>query len=331
VNIYENNQAVTFDNELKIYEKGTPIGTKHYGSNEVIASYGNLEPRAAVSYSLDENQSIKASYNRMAQYLQLITNTSSPTPLDVWTPSDNFIKPQIADQVALGYFRNFHSNDYSLEMEVFDKKIKNRIDYIDGANLIANEALEQVILNGHMRAYGLELMLRKNTGKLSGWISYTLSKSQQQTPGRTPEETGINNGNWYSSAYNKLHNIAVTANYAQSSRWNYGANFILQSGQPVTFPNGQYQYQGITIPSYAGRNENNLPVYHHLDLAATYTPEPQKKKGWQSEWVFSIYNVYNRANAASISFRQNQDTGQNEALRLSIFGAVPSVTYNFKF
>lgn len=331
VNIYENNQAVTWNNDLKIYEKGVPIATKHYGSGEVITSYGNLEPRAAVSYTLNDNQSIKASFNRMTQYLQLVSNTSSPTPLDVWTPSDNYIKPQIADQVALGYFRNFHKDDYSLELETFYKKVKNRIDYIDGADLIANEALEQVILNGRMRAYGLEMLLRKNTGKLNGWVSYTLSKSEQQTPGRTPEETGINNGKWYKSAYNKLHNIAITANYQASRKWNWAANFILQSGQPVTFPNGQYQYQGITIPSYAGRNENTLPLYHHLDLAATYVPKPQKKKGWQTEWVFSIYNVYNQQNSASISFRQNADTGLNEAVRLSIFGIVPAVSYNFKF
>lgn len=331
VNLYENNQAVTFNEELKIYEKGIPIGTEYFGSNKIIASFGNFEPRFAASYSLDENQSIKASYNRMTQYLQLVSNTSSPTPLDVWTPSDTYIKPQIADQVALGYFRNFHNDDYSLEVESFYKKVKNRIDYIDGADLIANEALEQVILNGQLRAYGLEVLLRKNTGKLNGWISYTLSRSEQQTPGRTPIETGINNGNWYRSAYDKLHNIAVTSAYDLNKKWDFGANFTLQTGQPVTFPNGQYQYQDIIVPSYGLRNDSKLPTYHHLDISATYTPKPEKKKGWQAEWVFSIYNVYNRQNAASISFRQNETSGSNEAVRFSIFGVVPAVSYNFKF
>ena len=331
VNLYQNNQAVVFNNDLKIYEKGTPIGTEFYGSNKTIANFSNLEPRFSIAYELNENQSIKASYNRMAQYLQLITNTQSPTPLDVYTPSDNYIKPQIADQVALGYFKNFNNDNYSLEVETFYKTVKNRIDYIDGADLIANEAIEQVILNGKMRSYGLELMLRKNTGKLSGWISYTLSKSEQKTEGRIPTETGINNGDWYRSGYDKLHNIAITTVYNYNKKWNYGANFTYQTGQPVTYPNGQYEYQGITVPSYSLRNENNLPSYHHLDVSATYTPKPDKKKGWQAEWVFSIYNLYSRHNAASISFRQNAETGTNEAVRLSIFGIVPSVSYNFKF
>jgi hypothetical protein len=331
VNLYENNQAVTFDPDLKIYEKGIPIGTKYYGSNKNIITYNNFEPRFSASYSFQDNKSIKVSYNRMVQYLQLVSNTSSPTPLDIWTPSDTYIKPQIADQVAFGYFNNFHDDDYSLELETFYKIVENRIDYIDGADLIANEALEQVILNGKLRSYGLEMLLRKNTGKLTGWISYTLSKSEQKTPGRTAEELGINNGNWYKSAYDKLHNIAITSSYILNKKWTFGANFSLQSGQPVTFPNGQYQYQDITIPSYGLRNENRLPTYHHLDIAATYLPTQSKKKKWQAEWVFSIYNVYNRQNAASISFRQNPSNGVNEAVRLSIFGIVPAVSYNFKF
>lgn len=330
-NIYANNQAVTFDNDLKIYEKATPIGTKFYGKNKSLANFNNFEPRFSVAYELNDSKSIKASYNRMIQYLQLISNTASPTPLDVWTPSDTFIKPQIADQVAVGYFQNFKDDTYSLEVESFYKKIKNRIDYIDGADLIANEALEQVILNGEMRSYGLEVMLRKNTGKLSGWIAYTLSRSEQRTPGRTANETGINNGNWYKSAYDKTHNLAVTSSYKYNKKWNFGANFTLQTGQPVTYPNGQYTYKGITVPSYGLRNENNLPLYHHLDISATLTPKHNDKKKWKGEWVFSVYNVYGRKNAASISFRQNQDTGNNEAIKLSIFGIVPAVSYNFKF
>ena len=331
VNLYNNNEAVTFNNDLKIYEKGIPIGTRLYGSNQVIASFDNLEPRFSASYSINKNQSFKASYNRMAQYLQLVSNTASPTPLDVWTPTDKYIKPQIADQVALGFFNNFHDDEYSMEIEAFYKKVKNRIDYIDGADLIANDALEQVVLNGQLRAYGLEFLLRKNTGKLNGWISYTLSKSEQQTPGRNPQEIGINNGEWYKSAYDKLHNIAVTSAYNFNKKWSFGANFALQTGQPVNFPNAQYEYQGITIPSYGERNMAKLPTYHHLDFSATYTPKPERKKGWQSEWVFSIYNVYNRRNAASISFRQDSTTGKNEAFRFSIFGIVPGVSYNFKF
>ena len=331
VNLYQNNQPVFYDSDLKIYEKAKPIGTTYYNKNKTIASFDNLEPRFSAAYELNENQSVKASYNRMVQYLQLVSNTASPTPLDVWTPSDSYIKPQIADQVAIGYFNNFSANKYTLEVESFYKKIKNRMDYIDGANLIANEAIEQVILNGKMRSYGLEILLRKNTGRFNGWIAYTLSKSQQRTPGRTPDEIGINNGQWYRSAYDKLHNIAVTANYTLNDKWNFGGNFTLQSGQPVTYPNGQYEYKDLIVPNYGERNKNNLPLYHHLDVSATYIPKPYKKKGWQSEWVFSIYNIYNQKNAASISFRENAETGVNEAVKLSIFGIVPSVSYNFKF
>ncbi|WP_245892146.1 TonB-dependent receptor [Flavobacterium pallidum] len=331
MSIYDHNQAVNFNSELQIYEKAEAIGTKYYGSGKTIAKFDNLEPRVAVAYQLDDNQSVKASYNRMSQYLHLISNTTSATPLDVWAPSDAFIKPEILDQVALGYFRNFKNEAYSLEVETFFKKIKNRADYIDGADLIANNNIEQVILNGKARSYGVELLLKKNEGRLTGFASYTLSRSEQKTPGRTAAETGINNGDWYRAGYDKLHNLSVTGNYKLNEKWSFGGIFTLQSGKAVTYPNGQYVYGGVVVPTYEARNSSVLPAYHHLDVSATYIPHPEKKKGWQSEWVFSIYNLYNRSNAASMSFRQNETTGVNEAVRLSIFGLIPSVTYNFKF
>ncbi len=331
LNVYANNNPITFNTNMQIYEKATPIGTQTFQKNDILKSYSYLEPRFSLAYQFNEKQSVKASYNRMIQYLQLISNTSSPTPLDVWTPSDTFIKPQIADQVALGYFKNFSNESYSLEVEAYYKKVQNRIDYIDGADLIANNALEQVILNGQMRSYGLEVMLKKNEGRLNGWVSYTLSKSQQQTPGRTAIESGINNGQWYNSAYDKTHNLAITSSYLLNEKWSFGANFTLQSGQPITYPNGQYQYLGITVPSYGLRNENRLPTYHHLDISSTLTPRKNNNRNWKGEWVFSIYNLYNRKNAAAINFRQNRQTGTNEAVKTSIFGMVPAVSYNFKF
>lgn len=331
LNTYANNQPVTFNSEFQIYESAEPTGTVSYGKNETIAQFNNLEPRFSVAYTLNEDQSIKASYNRMTQYLHLISNTQSPTPLDVWAPSDQYLKPQILDQVALGYFRNINDDVYSLEVETFFKKIKNRVDYIDGANLIANEAIERVVLNGKARAYGLEVLFRKNSGQFKGWVSYTLSRTEQQVAGRTPEETGINNGNWYKTGFDKTHNLAIVGNYKLNEKWRFSSNFILQTGQPVTFPTGQYEYQGITVPIFSARNENNLPTYHRLDVSATLTPRKNKGRKWQAEWVFGIYNIYNRQNAASITFRQNQETGSNEALRLSIFGIVPSATYNVKF
>ena len=331
INTYANNQAVLFNAEQQIYEKATPTGTVAYGKNETIAKFNNLEPRLALAYLINDQHSVKISYNRMTQYLHLISNTQSPTPLDVWAPSDNFLKPQILDQIAVGYFSELKDGKYSLEIESFYKKIKNRLDYIDGADLIANNAIEQVILNGNARAYGLEVLFRKNEGKLNGWVSYTLSKSEQQTPGRTSLESGINNGAWYKTGWDKLHNLSVTGMYQFNEKWSFSSIFTLQSGQPVTYPNGQYQYQGITIPTYGLRNENRLPTYHRLDISATLIPSKNKNRNWQGEWVFGIYNLYSRKNAASISFRQNQDSGNNEAVRLSIFGIVPSVTYNFKF
>ncbi|AEG99880.1 TonB-dependent receptor [Lacinutrix sp. 5H-3-7-4] len=331
LNIYENNQAVVFNNNFQIYQSADAIGTQSSRRSKTIKSFFNLEPRISAAYQLNRVSSIKASYNRMTQNLHLLSNTSSPTPLDVWTPSGKYVKPQILDQYAIGYFKNIKDGDYSLEIESYYKDVKNRIDYIDGANLIANNAIERVILNGKARAYGLELLFRKNEGRLKGWIAYTISKSEQKTEGRTPNETGINNGNWYNTGYDKTHDLSVTSSYNFNKKWNFNANFLYQTGQPTTYPNSQYEYNGVIIPNYSARNSSRLPSYHRIDISATYTPKPEKTKGWQTSWVFGIYNLYNRKNAASISFAQNEDTGNNEATRLSIFGIVPSVSYNFKF
>ena len=330
LNIYDNDEGVVFNSDLQIYEKAVPIGTETFNRSDIIESFINVEPRFSISYLIDNESSVKASYNRLSQYLHLLSNTSSPTPLDVWAPSGKYIQPQLLDQFALGYFKNI--NDvYSLEAESFYKTIKNRIDYIDGADLIANNAIEQVILNGKARAYGFELLIRKNEGNFTGWLAYTLSKSEQQTKGRTANELGINNSNWYKTPYDKTHDISLTGNYKLSQKWNLNANFLFQTGQPTTYPNGQYEYNGITIPSFSDRNANRLPAYHRLDISVNYTPKPNKNKKYQSNWVFGIYNIYNRRNAASITFRENRTTGANEALRLSIFGIIPSVSYNFNF
>ena len=331
VNVYADNQAVVFNPELQIYEEGTPTGVINYGKNKKIAGFGNLEPRLAISYAISDDQSIKASYNRMAQYIHLVSNTASVSPLDIWAPSDQYLKPQLLDQYAIGYFRNFNNGRYSMEAETFYKNIKNRADYIDGADLIAHKAIEQVLLNGQARAYGLELMLKKNTGKLTGWLSYTLSRAEQRTPGRNADEPGINNGEWYRANYDKTHNLSLTAAYQLTKKWSFGGIFTYQTGKAATYPIGKYQYQGITIANYGERNASSIPSYHHLDLSATWTPKPDSKKRWKGEWVFSVYNVYNRSNAASVTFGQNMETGLSEAKKMSIFGIIPGVTYNFKF
>jgi len=331
LNVYTDDNPVIFNEDLGIYQKAEPIDTESFSRSEVIESFTNLEPRVALAYQLNENSSIKASYNRMAQYLHLLSNTNSPTPLDVWAPSGKYIKPQLLDQVAIGYFQTFKDNKYSLEVESFYKTIDNRIDYTDGANLIANNAIEQVILNGEARAYGLEVLLRKNEGRLKGWLSYTLSKSEQRTPGRTPIETGINNGEWYNTPFDKTHDISLTASYELNEKWRLNSNFLFQTGLPVTFPNGQYEYNGIVVPKFESRNSSRLPAYHRLDISVNYNPKPNSTKRFKGEWVFGIYNLYNRRNAVNIQFRENRMTGTNEALRLALFGIVPSVSYNFSF
>ena len=331
LNVYQDNNPLNFNNQLQVYEIAEPIGTESFSRSDVLESFTNIEPRASLAYQLNESSSVKASYNRMSQYLHLLSNTSSPTPLDVWAPSGRFIEPQILDQVALGYFKSINDNAYSLEVETFYKTIKNRIDYIDSANLIANDAIEQVILNGEARAYGLEVLLRKNEGRFKGWLAYTLSKSEQRTPGRTPLETGINNGNWYNTPWDKTHDITLTGSYELNKKWSFNTNFLFQTGIPATFPNGQYQFNGITIPVYEARNSSRLTNYHRMDLSVNLNPKLDSQKRFKGQWVFSLYNIYNRRNATNITFRENRMSGRNEATRLAIFGIVPAVTYNFQF
>jgi hypothetical protein len=327
---YANNLPVTYNEQLKIYESAENSSVTSFSENESIKNYGNFEPRLALSYQLSNTASVKVSYNRMAQYLHLISNTSSVTPLDVWAPSGKFIKPQLADQYAVGYFKNINESNYSFSAETYYKNIANRLDYIDGSDLIAQDYIETQLLNGKMRAYGLELQLQKNIGKLTGWIAYTLSKSEQQTKGGNAGGFGINKGEWYNTSFDRPHDISVTGNYKLNDKWQFGANAIYQTGRPVTYPNGQYQYQGISIASYSDRNADRLPAYHRLDISATLTPRKNKGRKWKSEWIFGVYNLYNRKNAASISFRQDEKTGFNEAIRTSIFGVVPAITYNFQ-
>ena len=333
LNVYANNEAVIYNQQFKKYESATPTGTESFSRGDVLASFNNFEPRFSLSYLLSDESSVKLSYNRMAQYLHLLSNTASPTPLDVWAPSGRFIKPQLLDQFAAGYFKSIKGGDYSLETEVFYKDIQNRIDYINGANLIANNEIETVILNGQARAYGLEVLFKKNEGNFKGWLAYTLSRSEQQTPGRNANEPGINQGKWYSTPFDKTHDLSLNASYELSKKWTFNANFLFQTGQPTNYPVGQYEVQGLNVPIFDDdrRNADRLPAYHRFDISATLTPEKNKNRKWQAEWVFGIYNLYGRQNAASINFRQNRETLRNEAIQTSIFGIVPSVTYNFKF
>lgn len=331
LNRYENDRPVIYNQNLDIYEEAPVASTVHQSRGSVEQSFNNLEPRISAAYKFSDDESVKANYQRMNQYLQLITNNNSPTPFDIWNPSGRYIKPLQTDQWALGYYRKFRETGLDLEAEVYYKDTKNRVDYVNGAQLIANDAIERVLLSGKSRAYGLEILLKKTRGKFTGWLAYTLSKSEQKTPGRDAGEPGINNGKWYASPWDKRHDISLTGNYEYSDKWSFNAAFVYQTGRPANFPESSYNYNGLTIPTYNGRNQNRLPDFHHLDLSAKYIPHPDEDKSWHSEWVFSIYNIYDRKNALNIDFAENEDTHVNEATKLSIFGIIPSVSYKFKF
>ena len=324
---YIDNNPLFYDSDLDIYDPAKPLANNFDNNSSVFKTYNNIEPRINISYSFN-NQSIKASYNRLNQYLHLISNTSSPTPLDIWVPSGPYIKPQKLDQFAFGYFKRMKK--LKIETEIFYKKIKNRLDYIDGADLVANDNIETVILAGKSRAYGIEFLLKKSDGRHKFWLAYTLSKSEQKTAGRNSSENGINMSEWYNTPYDKPHDISINSEYRINKKLKIVGNFIFQTGQPTNYPNSQYTYMNLNVPNYGKRNSQRLPNYHRMDVNLTLNPEKKNKKV-ESSWVFGIYNLYNRDNASSIIFRRNNETLKNEAVQISIFGIVPSVTYNFKF
>ncbi|MEM1135888.1 MAG: TonB-dependent receptor [Bacteroidota bacterium] len=321
--------AYEFDNPER-GERRNPISSQEFGGLETIERYMNLEPRFNVKYQLNDNESIKASYNRMAQYIHLISNTTASNPLDVWTPSTNNIAPQKADQIALGYFRNFKKNQYEASVEVYYKKIHDLVDYIDGADLLINEFLEGDLLAGEGRAYGAEFYLKKNTGKFNGWISYTLARSERLVE-------GINNNEWYASRFDQLHNLSVVAFYELNERWTFSGNFAYNTGTPNTFPNSRIEVQGYVIPhsNNEARNNVRIPDYYRLDFSATLYRKKKPNRKNDSNWVFSIYNVLNRENpfsnyfTVSDEFRNSRET---QAFQVAIFGSIiPAVSYNFKF
>ena len=264
----------------------------------------------------------------MSQYLHLISNTVASTPVDVWLPSTNNIEPQIADQIAVGYFRNFKNNMYEASAEVFAKDFQNQVDYIDNADIFFNEQLEGDLLTGDGRAIGLELFVKKNKGKFTGWVSYTISRSERQVD-------GINNDDWYPNRFDRLHNLSVVNSYELNKKWSFSANFVYSTGTPATFPTNRYEIQGIVLPHNVDNSRNNyrIPAYHRLDISATLTPKKNENRRWKGEWVFSVYNVYSRRNPFAIFFEQNSDDPLvTEAIRFSVIGNfVPAVSYNFNF
>lgn len=302
---------------------GKVIDTMSYKNGEVVKTYWNLEPRLAIGYQYNSSSSVKASYVRNTQNLHLISNSTSSTPTDKWVSSTNIIKPEISDQVSVGYYKNLIGNKYELTVEAYYKKMQNQIDYRDGADVFTNDVIETQLLYGKGRAYGIEFMLRKKTGKLTGWVSYTLSKTERKID-------GINNNQWYNARQDRTHDIAIVGVYQLNKKWTLSANWIYYTGNAVTFPNGKYIVGGQTVYYYTNRNGYRMPANHRLDLGATKQLKQRKK--WSSEIAFSLYNAYGRENAYAITFRDNEDNpNKTEAVQTSLFRWVPSVSYNFKF
>jgi hypothetical protein len=303
--------------------EGNVIETKEYGDGESIKTYNNLEPRISINYTLDARNSIKASYARNSQYLHLLSKSTSSTPSDLWIPSSNNVKPIIADQLSIGYYRNFENNTYKSFVEVYYKDMENLIDYKNGADITLNETVESQIISGIGRAYGIELSVEKCQGRLKGWINYTLSRTERKFD-------QINDGGWYPAVQDRTHDISIVATYQLSEKITLGANWLYLTGYAVTFPSGKYELDNHIVNLYTERNGYRMPDYHRLDLSFTYFFK--KSRRWESSLSVSLFNVYARKNAYAIYFRVNENNPlYTEAMQLSLFSIVPSITYNFKF
>ena len=302
---------------------GETFDTSSYNSDQIVKSYFNLEPRFAVSFVHNEKSSVKASYARNVQNLHLISNSTSSNPTDLWIPSSNNIKSEISDQVALGYFRNFFDNNYEFSTEIYYKYLQNQIDYKDGAELYFNENIESQLLIGDGRAYGIEFLLKKKYGRFNGWISYTLSRTEKKIE-------GINNNRYYPAKQDRTHDISIVALYTLTKKLTISADWVYYTGNAVTFPSGKYQIGGEVVNYYTERNGYRMPAYHRLDLGLTWIQKKTKKM--ELNWNFSVYNIYGRENAYSITFRQDpNDPTKTQAVQTSIFRWIPSFALNFKF
>ncbi|MGZ8558094.1 MAG: TonB-dependent receptor [Chitinophagaceae bacterium] len=303
---------------------GVITETYSYDKGEIVKTYLNAEPRLAVSYQFNPLSSMKASYTRNVQNLHLISNSTTSSPTDKWLASTNIIKPEISDQYSLGYYKNLYNNQFEISTEVYYKTMQNQVDYKDGADVFINsDAIETQLLFGKGRAYGMEWLIKKKAGKFSGWISYTLSKTERKI-------TGISNNNWYNAKQDRTHDIAVVGIYQLNKKWNLSANWIYYTGSAVTFPAGKYKIDNQAVYYYTERNAYRMPAYHRLDIGATWLLKQKKK--FSSELTISLYNAYGRENAYTIEFRDNKDDpDKTEAVQTALFKYIPSVSYNFKF
>jgi hypothetical protein len=302
---------------------GLVTATNTYSSGQVIKTYFNPEPRVSMNYKLTELSSVKASYNRNTQNIHLLANSTASTPTDLYVMSSNNIKPGVSDQFSVGYFRNQNNNTYEFAAEAYYKHMNNMIDYRDGSQLIGNEDVESQLVYGQGRAYGVELFVKKKAGRLTGWIGYTLSKTEKRFD-------AINSGQYFPATYDRTHDISLVGIYKIRKRVTVSATFVYGTGNAVTYPQGKYRIGGITTFYYPLRNADRMPAYHRLDLGVTL--DGREHKRFHSSWTFGLYNAYNQKNPYTITFRDNAiDPSRTEAVKTSLFGIVPSVTYNFKF
>lgn len=302
---------------------GDVTGSANYKSGELVKTYINLEPRLSAAFQVAESASVKASYVRNVQNLHLISNSNAASPTDRWVASTNIIKPELSDQVSVGYYKNIAGNAYELTAETYYKILKNQIDYRNGADIFTNRPIETQLLFGKGRAYGLELLIKKKTGRLTGWLGYTLSKTERKID-------GINNNEWYNARQDKTHDLSFVSVYKLSQKWTVSANWVYSTGNAVTFPNGKYKLLGQSYFYFSERNADRMPDYHRLDLGATRLLKQTKK--FSSELNFSLYNAYGRKNPFRITFQDNEtDPNRTEAIRTTLFRFIPSISYNFKF
>ena len=317
------------------YVPGFPIdypyqdGTETFGKNKKIQNYGGPEFRASMRYSVLDNLSLKVSYNTLRQYIHLLTNTMSVSPTDIWKLSDRYVKPQIGDQISLGLYRNFRGNKIEVSLEGYYKNIKNFLDYKGGDSLIMNHDIEAAVLNTNAKAYGIEFMMKKMTGKLNGWISYTYARTLLRAVDRESADAP-NDGNYYPSNYDKPHDFTMITNYRLSHRFSVSLNFTYSTGRPYTPPIGKYYIDGAQRVYYADRNQFRIPDYYRADFAMNIEGNHKVKKLAHSSWTLSVYNLLGRKNPSSVYF-QTKD-GQVNGYQLSIFGQpIPTITYNFRF